>query len=165
MELRDLVGWLLAGVALFSAVAGVWAAWHFAPHRVYARQLRLERRARREANASRSSHSESIARLPSQPVVGHAAPTIHPLDGIPPTAGAGFHPDPTLMGYVGVFTAPAERDQCSLVEAAQFDTQTDSQPIVSRATIQAISVDAVGSDPYQFAPSARGRVLSPSQSL
>jgi len=53
MELRDLVGWLLLCVALFSAVAGIWAAWHFAPHRVYARQLRQERRVRREAKISR----------------------------------------------------------------------------------------------------------------
>jgi len=138
MELRDLVGWLLVGVALFGAVGGAWAAWYFAHHRVYARQLRRERRARRAANVSRASDSEGLAPVPSQPFACDASPT-------------------TLMRYGGVFSASAERDQCSFVEAEQADMQPDRQPRVTCEIVQAISVEAVGSETFLFAPVARSR--------
>jgi len=165
MELRDVVGWLLLAVALFSVVAGVWAARHFAHHRVYARQLRLERRARREANVSRAHDGDSLAHAPRQPVADDPPPTIRPGDGILPLADPALQPDPTLTRFAGVFSASAGRDRCSVVEAERFQIQADRRPRVSCDVVQAIWVDALESDALQFAPIARGPAQSSSRSL
>jgi len=48
MELRELVGYLCLLLAVAGAAAGIWAAWYYAPARVYARQLARERHERRD---------------------------------------------------------------------------------------------------------------------
>lgn len=48
MELRELIGLVFAVLAVALFVAGVWGAIHYSPNRVYARELRAERRKRRE---------------------------------------------------------------------------------------------------------------------
>lgn len=165
MELRDLVGWLLLGVAVFTAVAGAWAAWYFAHHRVYARQLRRERRARREAHDSGPGAKEGLARIPSQPAACDTSPKVRRPEDIPPIAGPGFQPDPTLTRFAGVFSAPAERARCSFAEAERFDMQTDRQPKSACEIVQAISIDPVGSGTLLFAPVASGPGVSSPQSL
>jgi len=48
MELREIIGYLLALLALAGTAAGIWAAWYYAHPRAYRRQLDRERRAMRE---------------------------------------------------------------------------------------------------------------------
>ena len=48
MELRELIGLIFAALAFTLLVAAVWGAIHYSPNRVYARELRAERRKRRE---------------------------------------------------------------------------------------------------------------------
>lgn len=52
MELREIIGYLFVLLALAGTVTGIWAAWHYAPGRAYARQLARERRALRKARTS-----------------------------------------------------------------------------------------------------------------
>lgn len=47
MDLRELIGYLFALLALTGIVGGVWAAWYYSHPRVYARQLDRERREKR----------------------------------------------------------------------------------------------------------------------
>ncbi len=54
MELREIVGYLFVLLALAGTAAGVWAAWYYAPSRVYARRLSRERRELRELRRERS---------------------------------------------------------------------------------------------------------------
>ena len=48
MELRELIGLVFAILAVALLVAAIWGAIHYSPNRVYARELRAERRKRRE---------------------------------------------------------------------------------------------------------------------
>lgn len=46
MDVRELLGYLFAAVALALLVAGIWAISYYAPARIYERELHRERRAR-----------------------------------------------------------------------------------------------------------------------
>jgi hypothetical protein len=48
MESREVIGLTFAILAFALLVAAVWGAIHYSPSRVYARELRAERRKRRE---------------------------------------------------------------------------------------------------------------------
>lgn len=48
MELRELIGLVFAVLAVALVAVGLWGAIHYSPNRVYARELRAERRKRRE---------------------------------------------------------------------------------------------------------------------
>ena len=48
MELRELIGLTFAVLAFALLAAAVWGAIHYSPNRVYARELRAEKRKRRK---------------------------------------------------------------------------------------------------------------------
>lgn len=48
MDVKELVGWFLALVAVSGGIAAIAAARYFTHRKIYERQLRRERRARRE---------------------------------------------------------------------------------------------------------------------
>ena len=51
MTLQQLLGFVCLVLAVVGTVAGLWAAVHYSPARVYSRQLARERRALRKARA------------------------------------------------------------------------------------------------------------------
>jgi hypothetical protein len=52
IEVRELIGYLCLAMTIFGTIGAVWAARYYSHHRVYARRLSRERRARRKCAAA-----------------------------------------------------------------------------------------------------------------
>lgn len=75
IEVRELIGYLCLAMTLFGTIGAIWAARHYSHHRVYARRLSRERRARRNCAAARLNDPIKIE-APANSVAGDVTRTL-----------------------------------------------------------------------------------------